>query len=56
MESCELAFTVTALACAIAKCCSEDELSVIAAAISQLGDTLATIIAQEAVCAEDVEK
>ncbi|MGB8455915.1 MAG: DUF6774 domain-containing protein [Anaerocolumna sp.] len=47
MQSCELVATITAIACAIANNCSEDEISVLAAAFNQLGDTLATILARE---------
>jgi hypothetical protein len=54
MRSCELVTLVTATACAIAQCCPEEELPVLAAIFSQLGDTLATIIAQEEAC-EDVD-
>ena len=48
MQSCELVATITALACAIANNCSVDEITVMAAAFNQLGDTLTTILAQEA--------
>lgn len=47
MQSCELVATITAIACAIANTCSEEEVAVLASAFSQLGDTLATILAQE---------
>jgi hypothetical protein len=47
MQSCELVATITAIACAIAKCCPEEELPILAASFTQLGDTLATIIVQE---------
>lgn len=47
MQSCELVATITAIACAIANNFSEEEVSVLASAFSQLGDTLATILAQE---------
>ncbi len=46
MKSCELVTYITALACSISKCCSDDELSVLATAFTQLGDTLGTIVAQ----------
>ncbi len=49
MQSCELVATITAIACAIANNCSEDEITVLAAAFSQLGDTLETILAQESI-------
>jgi hypothetical protein len=47
MRSCELAATITAIACTIANNYSDDELAVLAAAFTQLGDTLGTILAQE---------
>jgi|BioPla2DNA2_1021312.scaffolds.fasta_scaffold178719_2 hypothetical protein len=47
MKSCELVTYITALACAIAKCSSKEDLPVIAAIFNQLGDTLETIIAAE---------
>ncbi len=47
MQSCELAATITAIACAIANNCSEEEVTIMASAFNQLGDTLATILAQE---------
>lgn len=50
MQPCELVAFVTAIACSISKCCSKEELPVIAAVFSQLGDTLETIIAQEEAC------
>ena len=56
MQSCELVASVTAIACAITKCCSKEELPLIAAFFTQLGDTITTIIVNEELCAEDVEK
>ena len=53
MQSCELAMLVTSLACCIAQDRSEDEIALISAVLSQLGDTLATIAAQEAFCSPD---
>lgn len=50
MQSCEIVTFITALACALSKCCSDDEISVLAAAFTQLGDTLATIAAQNQLC------
>jgi len=56
MQSCELVTFITAVACSISKCCAKEELPVIAATFTQLGDTIATIIAQEEACGKDVEK
>ncbi len=50
MQSCELLMTVSALACCIAKDRSEEELTLLASIFSQLGDSLATIAAREALC------
>lgn len=37
---------VSAIACTIAKCCSENDITILAAVFTQLGDTLATILAK----------
>jgi hypothetical protein len=55
MQSCEFASTVTAIACLISKCCSEDELLLAAAFFTQLGDTLATMITYEEFNNKNVE-
>ena len=47
MNSCELVSLVTAVSCAIAKCTPEEDLPVIAAVLSQIAATLATIAVQE---------
>lgn len=44
MDECELITLVTVVACSISKSCSDDEISVLAAVFTQLGDTLATIL------------
>lgn len=46
MDECELVTLVSAIACAISKGCSDDELALLSAVFSQLGDTLATIISR----------
>jgi len=46
MDECELITLVTAVACGISKCCSEDDISLLSVVMSQLGDTLATILTQ----------
>jgi len=56
MNPCDLAATVTAIACAIFKCCSKEDLPVIAAIFSQLGDTLITMSAQDELCEGDVNE
>jgi len=50
MNTCELTVGITAAANAIARGLSDDELSLAAAAFTQLGDTLATISVQRAMC------
>lgn len=50
MNSCELTASVTALANALACGRSADEVNLLSAVLVQLGDTLATIAAQKALC------
>ncbi|MDY5485021.1 MAG: DUF6774 domain-containing protein [Clostridium sp.] len=50
MQSCELAATVTALACSLAKDKSAEEIALLSSIFMQLGDTLTTIAAQQAFC------
>ncbi|MDY3971428.1 MAG: DUF6774 domain-containing protein [Clostridia bacterium] len=49
MSSCELVTLVSALACSIAKTFTKDETALLAAIFTQLGDTLATIDASDAI-------
>lgn len=50
MKSCELITYVSAIACFISESCSEEELPIICAVLTQLNDTLKTIIIQRDVC------
>ena len=53
IEDCDpLAFTtaVNTLAAAVARNLNEDELALMAALLTQLGDTLATISVQRSIC------
>ncbi len=50
MNPCELTASVTAAANAIACELSNDELTLLAAVLVQLGDTLATIAVQREIC------
>lgn len=50
MNSCELVTFISALACAISKDLSNDEIVLLAAIFTQLGDTLATIATQNQIC------
>ena len=51
MNPCELTASVTALANALACKLTEEELSLLAAVLTQLGDTLTTIAVQRGICA-----
>ena len=50
MNPCELTASVTAVANALACRLSNDELTLLASVLVQLGDTLATIVTQKAIC------
>lgn len=50
LDGCSLNLTVSALACAIAKGKSNEELSLLSAFFTQLGDSLETISAGNALC------
>ena len=56
MNSLELTTAVTAMANAIASGLSVSELALIAGLFVQLGDTLATIAANQALCEERAQK
>ena len=47
MNPCELTASVTALTCGL----TEEQLGLLAAVLTQLGDTLATIAVQRGICA-----
>lgn len=46
MNSCELVAFISTLACTISKCCSDEEIAVIIASLTQLRATLETILVQ----------
>lgn len=50
MNPCELTASVTALANALACKLSNNEVSLLGAVLSQLGDTLTTIATQRSIC------
>lgn len=50
MDGCSLSMTISALACAISKGKSADELSLLSAFFVQLGDSLDTIASAGTVC------
>ena len=56
MNPLELTSAVTALANAIAYSLSPGEITLVAGIFVQLGDTLATIAAQQALCEERAEE
>ncbi|MBQ6152792.1 MAG: hypothetical protein IJJ15_03515 [Ruminococcus sp.] len=53
MNACELTASVTAAANAITCKLNDDELALLSAILVQLGDTLATIATQRAICSTD---
>lgn len=56
MQSCELAISISTLACCIADGKSSEEIALVSSIFMQLGDTLATISAHQALCAsKDIE-
>jgi dolichol kinase len=44
MDECELIAFISTVACAISKCCSTDEITILSVVFTQLGDTLSTIL------------
>lgn len=52
MNGCELNLTVSALACAIAKGKTNDELTILSVFFNQLGDALETIQAGNEICSK----
>lgn len=50
MNSCELVTYVSSIACVLSKNCQTEDLELLAAIFSQLGDTLATILVNNALC------
>lgn len=55
MNPCELTVTITAIANVLACNLSDEELGLLAASFTQLGDTLATIGVQRAICNDKKE-
>ena len=56
MSSLELTSAVTAIANAIARKLTPSEIALVASVFVQLGDTLATIAAQQTLCEEQSEE
>lgn len=53
MNSCELVNLVSALSCLIVQNYTDEQIAVLAAVFTQLGDSLATILANDALCNKD---
>lgn len=53
MNSCELVTFVSSVACALSQCYPPEELAVLAAVLTQLGDTLETMLVHEELCQKD---
>ncbi len=57
MQSCDLVVSISALACCIADGKSPEEIALISSIFMQLGDSLATLSAHQALCdPKDTEK
>lgn len=46
MSECELIVFISTVACALAKCCTADELTILSVVFTQLGDSISTILAK----------
>lgn len=53
MNPCELTASITALANGLACKLTEDELNLLGAVLTQLGDTLITIATQRSICCQN---
>ena len=53
MNPCELTASITALANVLACRLSDDELNLLGASLTQLGDTLLTIATQRSICSRN---
>ena len=52
MNTCQITTTITALANTIASKLTTEEVTLLAALLVQLGDTLVTIVTQKTICKE----
>lgn len=50
MQSCDYVMTISAIGCCIADGKTPEEIALISSILMQLGDTLATIAAHQALC------
>ena len=53
MQPCNFAVSISLLACIIAENKSADEIALLSSVFNQLGDTLETISAQQALCSSN---
>lgn len=53
MNSCELVTLISSVACAVSQCYPPEELAVLATVLTQLGDTLETMLANDELCKKD---
>lgn len=56
MNSCELVTFIASIACTISKSCPPEDLSLMAAVFTQLGDTLETILAKDELCRKRMDE
>ena len=54
MNPCELTASITALANAISRRMSVDEMNMLGVVLTQLGDTIITIATQRSICESDL--
>ncbi|HIZ56956.1 MAG TPA: hypothetical protein H9671_12350 [Firmicutes bacterium] len=52
MNACELTASITAIANALAARLSDDEMNLLGTVLTQLGDTLVTIVTQRSICGQ----
>lgn len=50
MDECELIALVSTIACTLSKCCSTDDLTILSAVFTLLGDSLAAILTKRELC------
>ena len=55
MNHCADLYLLSTIACELAKCLTEDELTILAINLTTLGDMLAVIATKQAICAKELE-
>lgn len=53
MKNCSSLYFLSTLACKLSECLDEDELNILSADLSTLGDMLDSILARKEACAEE---